>query len=192
MTRLLHPVTVLAGPSGVGKGAVSADVRRRHPHVWISVSATTRRPRPGEVDGVHYHFVDDAEFDRMIADGEFLEWAVIHSQQRSGTPRRGVAETVARGRPVLLEIDIQGARQVRRSYPDAAFVFLAPPSWDELLRRLEIRGTEEPEELARRLETARVELAAAAEFDVTVVNHRVEQAADELVHFMDQRAPVDA
>jgi guanylate kinase len=185
-------VTVLAGPSGVGKGAVSADIRRRHPHVWISVSATTRRPRPDEVDGVHYHFVDDAEFDRMIADGEFLEWATIHSQQRSGTPRRGVEEAVARGRPVLLEIDIQGARQVRRSYPDAAFVFLAPPSWDELLRRLEIRGTEDADELERRLGTARTELAAVAEFDVTIVNHRVEQAADELVHFMGRRASVDA
>lgn len=185
-------MTVLAGPSGVGKGAVSADVRRRHPHVWISVSATTRRPRPGEVDGVHYHFVDDTEFDRMIADGELLEWALIHSQQRSGTPRRGVEAVVAQGRPVLLEIDIQGARQVRHSYPDAAFVFLAPPSWEELLRRLDSRGTEGRDEIERRLATARTELAAEAEFDLTIVNHRVEQAADELVHFMDQRAPVGA
>lgn len=187
--RLLHPVTVLAGPTAVGKGAVSAYVRERHPAVWISVSATTRRPRPGEVDGVHYHFVDDAAFDRMIAAGELLEWATIHSQQRSGTPRAGVEQMVAAGRPVLLEIDIQGARQVRDSMPGAAFVFLSPPSWDELVRRLVGRGTEDAEERARRLETARVELAAEREFDMTIVNDRVERAAEELVHFMESTAP---
>ncbi len=180
----VHPVTVLAGPTAVGKGTVSADVRRRYPAVWISVSATTRSPRPGEVDGVHYHFVDDPTFDRMIAAGDFLEWAHIHRQQRSGTPRRGVEDAVAEGRAVLLEIDIQGARQVRQSYPSAAFVFLAPPSWDELVSRLVGRGTEGEAERERRLATARVELAAEGDFDITIVNHDVERAADELVHFI--------
>lgn len=180
----IHPVTVLAGPTAVGKGTVSADIRRRYPDIWISVSATTRSPRPGEIDGVHYHFVSDDTFDAMIAAGEFLEWATIHQQQRSGTPRRGVADSVAQGHAVLLEIDIQGARQVRRSYPSAAFVFLAPPSWDELVARLVGRGTEDSAERERRLSTARVELAAESEFDVTIVNHQVSQAADDLVHFI--------
>jgi guanylate kinase len=175
----------------VGKGAVSAEIRRRHPKVWISVSATTRRPRPDEVEGIHYHFVDDAEFDRMIADGELLEWAVIHTQQRSGTPRAGVEAAVGAGRPVLLEIDIQGARQIRRTYPSAAFVFLAPPSWGELVRRLTGRGTEDDEERTRRLATARAELALEGEFDLTIVNDDVGRAADDLVHFMGQREPCD-
>jgi guanylate kinase len=173
-----HPVTVLAGPTAVGKGTVSADIRARYPQIWISVSATTRSPRPGEVDGVHYHF------DAMIEAGEFLEWAHIHRQQRSGTPRRGVVDAVAAGRPVLLEIDIQGARQVRTSYPSAAFVFLAPPSWDELVRRLVGRGTESEAERERRLETAKIELAAESDFDVTIVNTDVHQASDDLVHFI--------
>ena len=174
-------VTVLAGPTAVGKGTVSADVRERYPEVHISVSATTRRPRPGEVDGVHYHFVDDAEFDRMIADGELLEWALIHGQQRSGTPRSSVE---GRSGPVLLEIDIQGARQVRLSYPEARFVFLAPPSWEELVARLLGRGTEDEAERERRLASARVELAAEDEFDVTVVNYDVSTATDDLVSLM--------
>lgn len=177
-------VTVLAGPTAVGKGTVSADVRARYPEVAISVSATTRAPRPGEVDGVHYHFVSDAQFDRMIETGELLEWALIHSQQRSGTPRAAVEEAAATGRPVLLEIDIQGARQIRRTYPQARFVFLAPPSWDELVTRLLKRGTEGEAERERRLSTARVELAAEAEFDRTIVNADVRQAADDLVSLM--------
>jgi guanylate kinase len=178
---------VLAGPSAVGKGTVSADVRARYPEVWISVSVTTRRPRPGEVDGVHYRFVDDATFDAMIEAGELLEWAVIHGQQRSGTPRGPVQEVLASGRPALLEIDLQGARQVKRSWPDALFVFLAPPSWDELVRRLVGRGTEDDEERARRLASAREELAAEPEFDVTVVNADVTQATDDLVGCMGLR-----
>ncbi len=186
-----HPVTVLAGPTAVGKGTVSADIRRRYPDIWISVSATTRMPRPSEADGVHYHFVSDATFDAMIEAGEFLEWATIHQQQRSGTPRRGVEQAVAAGRPVLLEIDIQGARQVRRSYPSAAFVFLAPPSWDELVNRLVGRGTENSAERERRLASARVELAAESEFDVTIVNRDVSQATDDLVHFIGWRASPD-
>ena len=177
-------VTVLAGPTAVGKGTVSADVRLRYPEVAISVSATTRGPRPGEVDGVHYHFVSEQQFDAMIAGGELLEWALVHGRQRSGTPRHAVETALSSGRPVLLEIDIQGARQIRTSYPQAQFVFLAPPSWDELVNRLVGRGTEDDEERERRLASARVELAAEPEFDRTIVNHDVRQAADDLVSLM--------
>jgi guanylate kinase len=165
----------------VGKGTVVAEVRRRHPGVWVSVSATTRAPRPGEVHGRHYLFVDDAEFDRMIAAGDLLEWAVVHGQQRSGTPRRPVEEALARGDRALLEIDLAGARQVRAAMPAACLVFLAPPSWSELVRRLVGRGTESAAQRERRLATARDELAAESEFDVTIVNADVGQAADELV-----------
>jgi guanylate kinase len=177
-------LTVLAGPTAVGKGTVAAYVREHHPEVWISVSATTRRPRPGEVHGRHYWFVSDEAFDRMVADDELLEWAVVHGAARYGTPRRPVEEALADGRPALLEIDLQGARQVRRSMPGALFVFLKPPSWEELVRRLVGRGTETEEERARRLATAREELAAEAEFDVTVVNTEVHAAAEELVALM--------
>ena len=177
-------LTVLAGPTAVGKGTVSADIRRRYPEVWLSVSATTRKPRPGEVDGVHYHFLSDAEFDRMVAEGEFLEWALVHGRNRYGTPREQVERRLRAGAPALLEIDLQGARQVRRTMPHAHFVFLAPPSWEELERRLLARGTEGPEERARRLETAREELAAVEEFDDVIVNDVVTRATDELVSLM--------
>jgi guanylate kinase len=179
-------LVVLAGPTAVGKGTVAADVRRRHPEVWISVSATTRAPRPGERDGVHYWFVDDERFDEMIEHGELLEWAVVHKAARYGTPRQPVEEALAAGRQAMLEIDLQGARQVRESMPDALFVFLKPPSWDELVRRLVGRGTETQAERERRLETAREELAAEAEFDVSIVNHEVHAAAEELVALMTQ------
>lgn len=177
-------LTVLAGPTAVGKGSVSAHIRTHHPEVWISVSATTRARRPGEVHGVHYWFVSDAEFDRMIEADELLEWAVVHGAARYGTPRAPVEDALAAGRPALLEIDLQGARQVHAAMPDAFMVFLAPPSWEELVRRLVGRGTEEVEERERRLETARVELAAEAEFDVTVVNTEIHDAAEELVALM--------
>lgn len=177
-------LVVLAGPTAVGKGTVATAVRERHPEVWLSVSATTRAPRPGEVDGVHYHFVDDATFDAMIADGELLEWAVVHRAARYGTPRGPVEDSLAAGRPSMLEIDLQGARQVRATMPEAVFVFLKPPSWDELVRRLVGRGTENDAERERRLATARDELAAESEFDVTIVNHEVHDAADELVALM--------
>jgi guanylate kinase len=177
-------LTVLAGPTAVGKGTVAADVRRRYPPVWLSVSVTTRPPRSGELDGVHYHFVDSAGFDRMVQAGELLEWAVVHGVHRYGTPRRPVEAALAEGRPALLEIDLQGARQVRRTMPGAFFVFLAPPSWDEMVRRLVGRGTETPEERSRRLDTAREELAAESEFDVTIVNDDVQRATDELVSWM--------
>jgi guanylate kinase len=174
-------LTVLAGPTAVGKGSVAAYVRSHHPDVWISVSATTRPPRPGEVDGVHYHFVSDAEFDRLVRDGQMLEWAVVHGAAKYGTPRGPVEQALAAGRHALLEIDLQGARQVREAMPEALFVFLAPPSWEELVSRLEGRGTETPEQRERRLHTAREELAAEEEFDVTVVNREIPSAAQELV-----------
>jgi guanylate kinase len=168
----------------VGKGTITAWVRAHHPEIWISVSATTRRRRPGEQGGVHYHFVSEAEFDRLITDDELLEWAVVHRGARYGTPRRPVEEALVAGRLALLEIDLQGARQVRERMPEARFVFLAPPSWEELVRRLVGRGTEDATERERRLETARAELAAEAEFDVTIVNRQIHAAGEELVELM--------
>jgi len=181
VTRLGRRLTVLAGPTAVGKGTVSTYLRERYPQVWLSVSATTRAPRPGEVEGVHYHFVDDAEFDRLVDADELLEWAVVHHGARYGTPSGPVHQALAEGRTALLEIDLQGARQVRERMPQALFVFLAPPSWDELVRRLVGRGTEGRQERERRLATAREELAAEPEFDVTIVNDEVERACAELV-----------
>lgn len=182
-------LTVLAGPTAVGKGSVAADIRKHHPDVWISVSVTTRKPRPGEVHGKHYYFVPDEEFDRLVADDQLLEWAVVHQAARYGTPRLPVEEALAQGRPALLEIDLQGARQVRRTMPEALFVFLKPPSWEELVRRLVGRGTEDEEERARRLQTALEELAAEPEFDVVVVNHEIHAAAEELVALMGNPPP---
>ena len=180
-------LVVLAGPTAVGKGTVAEYIRRHHPDVRLSVSATTRRPRPGEVEGESYFFVDDAEFDRMVEAGELLEWATVHNASRYGTPRKAVEEAIAAGNSVLLEIDIQGARSVRRAAPEATLVFLLPPSWDELVRRLVGRGTESPAEQQRRLETAKVELAAVEEFDHQVVNHDVAEAAQEVVDLMRSR-----
>jgi guanylate kinase len=181
------PVTVLAGPTAVGKGTVSAAIRARYPEIWLSVSATTRAPRPGEVDGVHYRFVSEEEFSSLIETGQMLEWAVVHGRNKYGTPRGPVEQKVAEGRPVLLEIDLAGARQVRETLPDARFVFLAPPDWDTLVDRLVGRGTEDAEERERRLATARVELAAEGEFDVTIVNDTVDRAADELARLLGVR-----
>lgn len=175
---------VLAGPTAVGKGTVSAYIREHFPEVWLSISATTREPRPGEVDGRHYFFVTPQEFDAMIEHGDMLEWALVHGRHRYGTPRRAVQQALAQGRMPLLEIDLQGARQIRTSMPEALFVFLAPPSWDELVRRLVGRGTESEEERRRRLATAKVEMAAAEEFDVVIVNDNVRRAAEELVSLM--------
>lgn len=178
------PVTVLAGPTAVGKGTVSAAIRDRYPEIWLSVSATTRAPRPGERDGVHYYFLDEDEFTRLVEDGQMLEWAVVHGRHRYGTPRGPVDEAVAAGRPVLLEIDLAGARQVRETLPDSRFVFLAPPDWDTLVKRLVGRGTESEEERERRLATARIELAAEPEFDVTIVNDTVDRASAQLAALM--------
>ncbi len=174
---------MLSGPSGVGKGSVVAQLRRRYPSIWLSVSATTRAPRPGEQPGVDYLFVDEAEFNRMVASGEFLEWAA-YASSRYGTPRAPVLARLGAGAPVLLEIDLQGARLVRGQMPDARLVFLAPPSWDELVRRLSGRATEQPAVVEARLELARRELAAEGEFDDVVVNDDVEAATDRLVALM--------
>ena len=177
-------LTVLAGPTAVGKGTVAADVRARYPQVHLSVSATTRAPRPGEVDRVHYRFVGEDGFDELVATGQMLEWAIVHGRHRYGTPRAPVEAALSAGHPVLLEIDLQGARQVRAAMPAARLVFLAPPSMAELERRLLGRGTEDAAERERRLATAAVEMAAEAEFDEMVVNADVATAADDLVRLM--------
>lgn len=177
-------LTVLAGPTAVGKGTVSAYIRDHYPEVWLSISATTRGPRPGEQDRVHYYFVSDEEFDSMVDNRQMLEWAKVHNNHRYGTMRRMVTEALDAGRHVLLEIDIQGARQVRNAMPEANMIFLAPPSWDELVRRLRTRGTETDTEQRVRLETAKEELAAEPEFDETIVNDTVEKAAAEVVKIM--------
>jgi guanylate kinase len=176
-------LTVLSGPSGVGKSTVVAHLRRTHPEVWLSVSATTRQPRAQETHGVEYFFVTDDEFDRLIADGELLEWAEF-AGHRYGTPRQPVLDRLASGVPVLLEIDLAGARQVRAQLPEALLVFLAPPSWEELVRRLVGRGTEGQEVIDARLAVAREELAAEHEFDVTLVNTSVRSVCRDLLALM--------
>jgi len=177
-------LVVLAGPTAVGKGTVARHIRENYPDVVLSISATTRRPRPGEVDGVDYYFVSETEFDSMIELEQLLEWATVHTAHRYGTPRAPIDAALDAGRPVLLEIDLQGARLVRRAMPEALLVFLLPPSWDELVRRLIGRGTETQEEQQVRLESAKGELAAQDEFDAKVVNAEVSQAAREVVDLM--------
>ena len=183
-SRRRSRLVVLAGPTAVGKGTVASYIRDNYPDVLLSVSATTRKPRPGEVEGVNYYFVTDEEFDRMIAEDELLEHATVHNSHRYGTPRGPIDAALERGDSVLLEIDIQGARQVRRHMPEATLVFLVPPSWDELVRRLIGRGTEDEAEQARRLETAHIELAAQDEFDHRIVNSDVSTAAAEVVDLL--------
>ncbi len=176
-------LTVLSGPSGVGKSSLIRELRTRRPDVWVSVSATTRVPREGEVHGRDYFFVTEAEFHRMQSDGEFLESANFAGNWY-GTPRRPVEQRLSAGTPVILEIDLEGARQVRQAMPQAQLVFLAPPTWQDLVERLSGRGTEAPDVLARRLETARIELAAESEFDATVVNDHLEHALQGLISLL--------
>lgn len=176
-------LTVLSGPSGVGKGTVVEEVRRLFPHVWVSVSCTTRQPRPGEADGVQYHFVSDAEFDELIRTDRLLEYATF-AGHRYGTPRKPVEQHLSAGRPTLLEIELQGARQVRQRMPDAQFVFLSPPSVEDLRKRLANRGTEEDAAVEARMAQASIELDAHGEFDVVVVNDDVQRAAAEVVSLL--------
>jgi len=176
-------LTVLAGPSGVGKGTVVRELLARHPEVWLSISATTRQPRPGEVDGVHYFFVSPRSFTDMVTAGRLLEHADFATNSY-GTPREPVEVRLAAGQPVLLEIDVQGARQVKAAMDSAHMVLLKPPSMDELRRRLEGRGTEDAASIARRLAVAEAELAAADFFDEVIVNDDLNAAVDALVSCM--------
>lgn len=182
-------LTVLAGPTAVGKGTVSQYIREHYPNVWFSVSATTRDPRPGEVEGVHYYYVSDEEFDSMVENRQMLEWALVHNSYRYGTMRSRVEKALEQGKHVLLEIDLQGARQIRNNMPEAQLIFLAPPSWDELVSRLFGRGTESAQEQEMRLDTAKIELAAEPEFDVTVINDDVARAAEEIIEIMGVKSP---
>jgi guanylate kinase len=176
-------LTVLSGPAGVGKSTVVTYLREHEPRIWHSVSVTTRPIRAGEIDGSSYHFVSAEQFQKMVANHELLEHA-DYAGHRYGTPRAPVEEHLRAGEPVLLEIEIQGARQVRALMPEARLVFLAPPSWEELERRLRGRGTEAPEVVQRRLDRARVELAAEAEFDAVILSSSAEAVAHELVALM--------
>jgi guanylate kinase len=178
-------VVVLSGPSAVGKSTVVRCLREKVADLYFSVSATTRAPRPGEVDGVDYHFVSSDEFQQLIDRGALLEWAEIHrGLHRSGTLAQPVLDAMASGRPVLIEVDLAGARAVKVALPAALSVFLAPPSWAALEARLAGRGTETPEVMVRRLATAKAELAAQSDFDVVVVNRQLETACDELVSLL--------
>ncbi|MFC2373161.1 MAG: guanylate kinase [Parascardovia denticolens] len=183
-------LVVLAGPTAVGKGTVEKAVKARHPELWISVSATSRPPRPGEVDGKDYHFVSKAEFERMIDQGELLEHAIVHGSDYYGTPLRPVLDHLNADLPSMLEIDVQGMHQVKvRSAElglDPIYVFLAPPSFEDLRKRLAGRHTETPQQQERRLRTARQELALEGEFDRVIVNDQVEKAASQLWEILDQ------
>ncbi|GAA3858366.1 guanylate kinase [Tessaracoccus defluvii] len=178
-------VWVISGPSAVGKGTVCARLQELHPEPYYSISMTTRPPRTGEVDGESYHFVDVERFRALIEAGDLLEWAVVHGTNYYGTPRRPVEEALASGRQVVLEIDLQGARQVKSNLPEARLVFLTPPSWDELVTRLKGRGTEDTAAQERRLETAKLELAAIAEADHVIENAVVDATVAELARLLD-------
>jgi guanylate kinase len=176
---------VVAGPSGVGKGAIVSRLLAARPDLQLSISATTRAPRPDEVEERHYHFVDAHTFDRLVETGGLLEWAEIFGN-RYGTPREPVERTLDAGREVVVEIDVQGARQIRALCPEAYMVFIKPPSLEELERRLLGRGTETDQQMRRRLAKAAEELAAEPEFDAVVVNDRLDEAAAEVIGIIDQ------
>ena len=180
---------VITGPSGVGKGTLVGRLLRRHPELWLSVSATSRAPRPGEVEGEHYFFVGRQEFRRRVESGGFLEWAEF-AGNLYGTPREPVESQLASGTPVLLEIELEGARQVRRSFPAACLVLIKPPSFAELERRIRGRGADSEDAIQRRLARARQELQAEGEFDAVVVNDDLDRAQEELEGLMDLRQRV--
>jgi len=173
-------LTVVSGPSGVGKDSVLRRVFTLDPGLWYSVSHTTRQPRAGEVEGVDYHFVSDAEFDRMVEEGQMLEWANVHGH-RSGTGRANLDKALAEGRSAVLNIDVQGARSVRQVMPDAFLIFLAPPNQEELRRRLASRGTEDSTDIARRQADAEIEMGYSDQYDAVVVNDDLDRAAREVL-----------
>lgn len=178
-------LTVLVGPTAVGKGSVSSYIRKHYSSkIWVSVSATTRSPRPGERNGIHYFFKTHNEFNKLIKENKFIEWAVVHGVHKYGTLKQLVNHEIKNGKKILLEIDIEGARQVKKKYPKSLFVFLAPPSLDEMKKRLHIRSTEGIQEKRRRLRTAKIEMKAVKEFEKVVVNKTIIQAAEELVSLM--------
>ena len=181
---MVSRLAVIAGPTAVGKGTVVRHLIRHHPEIRLSISATTRAPRRGEVDGVDYYFWTNERFDEAIANHELLEFATVHGVNRYGTPREAVEKALARGEKIVLEIDIQGAKQIKKSMPEALTIFILPPSWEELVRRLSVRGTEDPAEQTNRLETAIVELASADDFDFTVINDEVDKCADKVLELM--------
>lgn len=174
-------LAVIAGPTAVGKGTVVRYIKENYPNVHLSVSATTRKPRPGEIEGVDYFFLTHEQFEEMIHSGNMLEFAVVHGSNKYGTPRKPVEDALKRGELVILEIDVQGARQVKEAMPEAKTIFIAPPSWDELVLRLRGRGTEVQDEQQKRLETAKIELAAQDEFDFVVINDEVARCAHQVV-----------
>ncbi|MBM5799587.1 MAG: guanylate kinase [Cyanobacteria bacterium K_DeepCast_35m_m2_023] len=176
-------LTVITGPSGVGKGTLVSQLLQRHPQIWLSISATTRPPRSGEQEGVHYFFLDRNGFEARIATGGFLEWAKF-AGNLYGTPRQPVEDQLNAGKPVLLEIELEGARQVRGSFPAGFQLLIKPPSLDELERRIRGRGTDSPEAIANRLARARIELAAEGEFDATLINGDLNAALAELESLM--------
>ncbi|WP_353066861.1 guanylate kinase [Arcanobacterium hippocoleae] len=177
---------MICGPTAVGKGTVLREVFRRLPQSWYSISATTRAPRPGEANGKDYYFLNDAEFSALVAAQQMLEWATVHKIHRYGTPAAPVHDAIAHGKTVILEVDLDGARQIRHSLPQAPQIFLAPPSWEELQTRLIGRGTESQQEQQRRLATAKIELAAQNEFDYIVVNNTVANATEEILQIITQ------
>ena len=177
-------LVVLAGPAGVGKGSLVKWILANDPDFMLSVSATTRAPRSGEQDGIHYHFVSKSEFESGIAQGEFLEWAQVHNDNYYGTPLSELARAEREGKHLLLEIDLQGARQIKQSHPEAVQIFILPPSWEVLVDRLRGRGTETESEIATRLTTARTELEAKGEFDFQLVNDDLGQCAQEIIRIV--------
>ena len=177
-------LSVISGPTAVGKGTVVRYLLEHFKDLHLSVSATTREPRPGEVDGVDYFFLTPDEFDLLVETGQMLEHAKVHGQHQYGTPRQPVENAIYAGLQVILEIDIQGARQVRQSMPEAKLIFIAPPNWDELVARLQGRGTESADEQQVRLATAKVELEAQTEFDYVVINDQVARCAHEVLELM--------